>query len=66
MSAKATVELTISVPLNQPWSDKASMEDIIPTAVQEAIHSVEKMIGHCHLSISNIGKPVVKTIIKVD
>ena len=63
----AVVELSLSVYLNQPWDDHAKVKDIIPTASEEAIETVNRMIAKekCS-SISIIGTPRVKTIIKVD
>ncbi|MBW2645214.1 MAG: hypothetical protein JRE23_03360 [Deltaproteobacteria bacterium] len=61
MSASAIVTVSLKVALCQPWSDKATVAEVIKQAKHDAITTVGNLIGRSnHVSICD--EPKVKVI----
>jgi hypothetical protein len=61
MQASAIVKVTLKVYLTQPWSNKATVEEVI----RQATHSAKIRVAHVIEQASDIslaGEPVVKII----
>ena len=61
MSASAIVNVTLRVTLSQPWSDAATVAEVMKQAKHEALTSVARLIkGHSNINL--VTDPVVKVI----